>query len=298
MLNEKNIPWTERYRPNRVDGIVGDFRNKIKQYLLNSENMPHFLFYSTAPGTGKTSLAKAIIHELDCDALVINSSDDRKIETVREKVKKFCETKSSKIGKRRCVFLDEIDGMTRLSQEALRNTMETYQKNAFFILTANRVNKVIEPLQSRCQVIAFNYPNKLEVKNYLKMICLNESIKFTEEGLDKLIEMNYPSIRNCVLAIQDLWIQKLDVSVDTVQPANKIFEIFWQRIKERDWKGIKQAVMEGTVDARDLNYYFWEQSLKEENIKIIQITCRNERDISLGADTKVILVTSLIEMCK
>jgi replication factor C small subunit len=297
-MNTKDLVFTEKYRPDRIEGVVGDFREKIKNYLKNPNTVPHFLFHSKTPGTGKTTLAKAIINELGCDALTINSSDDRKIEVVREKVKSFCLTKSNQVGKRRCVFLDEVDGMLKASQDALRNIMETYSSNAFFILTCNNINKVIEPLQSRCVVIPFSYPKKEEVFEYLEMICTNEHILYTKEGLQKLIDLNYPSIRNCVLSIQDIAVQKLPIDINTVQPANYIFQQYWDLLKKQDWKTIKKSVMESSVDPRDLNYYFWEMALKEENLKLIQLTCRNEKDFAAGSDPKVIMITSLLEMIK
>lgn len=297
-MNPINMMWTEKYRPNKVSDIVGDFKEKISEYIKNPDSIPHFLLVSKTPGTGKTTLAKSIINELQCDSLVINSSDDRKIETIREKVKQFCVTQSSKTGKRKAVFLDEADGMLKASQDALRNIMESYAKNAFFILTANNINKIIEPIQSRCVIIPFSYPKKEEILDYLRMICDKENIEFTIEGLVKLVELNYPSIRNCVLALQDLFVQGMPVTVDSVQPASYLFQQYWELIKQKEWKSIKQSVMESSVDARDLNSFLWEMALKEENLKIIQITCRNEKDISLGADPKIIIITSLIEMVK
>ena len=290
--------WTEKYRPKKVSDMVGEFKDKILLYLKDPKAIPHFLLYSKTPGTGKTTLAKAIINELGCDALVLNSSDDRKIDVVRQKVKEFSITQSSKIGLRRCVFMDEFDGMLKASQEALRNVMETYASNVFFILTCNNVNKVIEPLQSRCQMISFAFPKKEEIYKYLVDICTKEEMKYTEEGIKQLVELNYPSIRNCVIELQDLKTQGLDVDVDNVKPVNEIYGTMWKHIKEKRWKEIKTVVLESTIDPRELNTYFWNQALKEENIRLIQITCRNEKDISWGADSKIVIVTSLIEMCK
>jgi len=172
--------------------MVGDFKSKILKYLHNPQNIPHFLLYSKMPGTGKTTLAKAIIKELGCDYIIINSSDDRKIETIREKVKTFARAKTSKEGLRKCIFLDEVDGMLKIPQEALRNTMETYAGNAFFIMTCNNVNKIIEPLKSRCVQIPFAYPDKTEIYKYLEMICEKEELPYTEDGIKILIDLNYP----------------------------------------------------------------------------------------------------------
>ena len=247
-----------------------------------------------------TTLAKCIINELGCDALILNSSDDRKIETVREKVKEFAITKSTKNNLRRCVFLDEFDGMLKASQEALRNVMETYSSNVFFILTCNNINKVIEPIKSRCVVIPFAYPSKEEIYSYVEKIVIKEKMNYSEDGLRKLVELNYPSIRNCVLALQDLYTVGNPVTEETVKPVNEIYEEMWEYLKQKRWLDIKKVIMESTIDPRDLNTFFWQKSLESEpaNITLLQITCRNEKDISWGADARVVVVTSLIEMVK
>ncbi len=295
-----NKIWTEKYRPKKVSDMVGEFKDKILKYLNNPDEIPHFLLYSKCPGTGKTTLAKAIIKELGCDALILNSSDDRKIEAVREKVKLFSMTQSSKRNKRRCVFLDEADGMLKASQDALRNIMETYASNVFFVLTCNNINKIIEPIQSRCVAITFAYPEKGEIESYLIKICENEELKFTKEGLKEVIEKNYPSIRNCVLTLQDIKTQELDVIPENVKPVNEMFDILWEKFKQKDWLAIKIEVLQSTIDPRELNTYFWNKALTEEpiNLKFIQICCRNEKDIAWGADAKIVFATSIIEMCK
>jgi len=290
--------WTEKYRPKKISYMVGDFKEKLLKYIENPDSMPHFLLHSKTPGTGKTTLAKAIVNELGCDVLILNSSDDRKIEVVREKVKSFCATKSSIPGMRRCVFMDEFDGMLKASQEALRNIMETYVKNAFFILTCNNINKVIEPLQSRCQLVAFAYPNKEEVFKYLKQICERETLESTDEGINLVIEKNYPSIRNCVQCLQDIATDKKSVTPENIEAMNEIFEELWTLLKNKNWKEIKKLVLESTVDPKDVNSYYWKKALEEDNIKLIQLTCRNEKDIAWGADSKIVFVTSLIEMVK
>jgi len=298
MLNPKKLIWTEAYRPRKVSEMVGDFRNKILKYLEEPESLPHFLLYSKAPGTGKSTLMKAIVNELNCDYLILNSSDDRKIEVVRDRVKQFAITQSSKKGLRRAILMDEADGMLKATQDALRNVMETYAKNVFFILSCNNLNKIIEPIQSRCVIVPFKYPDKEEIFNYLKMICESEKLKYLDDGIKKVIELNYPSIRNCVLSLQDLKVEGKVVSEENVHPINEQFEEMWLRLKQKDWKFIKQEVMSTTIDPRELNTFFWSKFLDEENLKGIQITCRNEKDFAYGSDPKIIMVTSIIELCK
>ena len=281
------------------------FLDKVKKIENNNEkNIYDFhipkthSFLANGMINHNTTLAKAIINELGCDYLILNSSDDRKIEVVRDKVKQFALTQSSKEGKRRCIFMDEFDGMLKASQEALRNIMETYAKNVFFILTCNNINKVIEPLQSRCVTIPFKYPKKEEIINYLKIICVEEELKHTDEGIKKIVELNYPSIRNCVLGLQDLKVEGKEITEENVHPVNEVFEEMWDKLKEKDWKTIKEVVMSTAIDPRELNTFFWIRFLEEENLKGIQITCRNEKDFASGSDPKIIMVTSIIELCK
>lgn len=296
-FNPADVMWVEKYRPKDVRRMVGDFKDKILKQLENPNAMQHLLLYSKAPGTGKTTLAKAIINELGADALVINSSDDRKIETIREKVREFANTKSSKDGLRRIIFLDEADGMLKASQEALRNIMETYAVNALFILTCNSIEKIHPAIKSRCLEIAFAYPEREEIFTYLQWICEEEKLSFTEEGLKALVEKNYPSIRNSVQVLQELHTEGKDVTVDNVKIYNPIMEELWLAISEnKDYKKVKEEIFSSTVDARELNLYFWNRSWETNNIRMIQLTCQNEKAIAYGSDAKVVVSTSLIDM--
>jgi len=293
-----NHIWTEKYRPKEVNKIVGDFKDKIKKYMEDPMSIPNFLFYSSAAGTGKSSLALAIVRELKCDHIIINSSSDRTMDVVRERVRDFAKSKTSKEGMKRCVVLDEVDGMRRESQEALRNTIETYATNCFFIMTANNVNKVIEPIRSRCVNIPFAYPKKEDIYKYLIDICEKENMDYTEEGVQALIDYNYPSIRNMVLVLQDMKVEGKQIIKDNVRCNDEMLHKYWDDIKNKLHVTVKKAILEGNVDPRELNKYFWEQALKEDNIRIIQLTCRNEKDFAMGCDQAVIMVTSLWEMVK
>jgi DNA polymerase III delta prime subunit len=194
--------------------------------------------------------------------------------------------------------MDEFDGMTRIAQDALRNIMEIYSDNVFFVLTCNNINRIIQPIQSRCVLISFAYPSKVETAKFLSYICNNEKMDYSEEGLRQLIELNYPSIRNCVIALQDLYTNGQAVTIENVKPAEEVYEEMWKMLQEKRWKEIKEYVMKSNVDARELNAFFWQKALDTGQLKTIQICCRNERDLSYGADEKIILCTSLMEMCK
>jgi len=297
-FDPKNTMWCEKHRPQHVKDIVGDFKDKVLKYMDNIESFPHLLLFSTTPGTGKTTLGKAIINDLDTDKLVLNSSNERGIDTIREKVKEFSMTKSSRAGKRRIVLMDEIDSTTKVAMDSLRNLMETYASNVIFIMTCNNINKVTEPIRSRCLEIPFAKPKKEEVYKYLEGICIKEELDYTEQGIKKLIELNYPSIRNCVVVLQDLKTEGKKVTDEDVRPLDEAYQVLWNKIKDKNYTEVATYVLKENINTRELNKYFWHKALVEGNIKIIQLTCRNEKDMSIGAIPEVIFVTSLIEMVK
>jgi replication factor C small subunit len=298
-MNPENSMWTEKYRPKKIDEMVGNFKEQIKSYLKDPEKMQHLLLYSITPGCGKSTLAKAIITELGADKLVLNSSNDRKIETVREKINEFVKTKSSKEGFRRIVFMDEADGLPNITQDALRNLMETYASNALFILTCNHVSKISDAIQSRCVKIHFGHPDKKEILQYLKMICENENVKYTDEGLNRIIEINYPSIRNCVQSLQALHTEGKEITLEAAKSSDETLQKMWDLITiEKNWKAVKDIIFSATVDVREVNKYFWLKAVENEYIKMIQITASNEDKFVRGGEEIIIFVTSLVEMTK
>jgi len=187
---------------------------------------------------------------------------------------------------------------TKPAQDALRNIMETYASNVFFVMTCNTLAKVIEPLRSRCITIQFAYPQKEEIYSFLVDICQKENMEYTDDGIIQLVELNYPSIRNCVLMLQDLKVEGKTVTKENVRPVDDVLEKLWSWVKEKKWQEIKIEIMQSSLDVRELNMFFWKKALDEQNIKIIQLTCKNEKDIASGADAKIVVVTSLIEMVK
>jgi len=294
-----NSMWVEKYRPTKLSQLVGDFKDKIAKYLENPASMQHLLFYSITPGTGKSSLAKIIVNELGADALIMNSSDDRKIESVREKVNNFVKTKSSKVGIRKVVIMDEVDGMTNIAQDALRNIMESYASNALFILTCNHASKINDAIKSRCVTIEFTSPDRTEIFNYLKHICDNEKLEYTDDGLKHVININYPSIRNCVQTLQSLHTEGKKVTVEETKQVNDTYNMLWHKIMvDKDWKYVKDYIFMHSVDIRELNKYFWLQGVELSHIKMIQITALNEDKFVRGGEHIIIFVTSLIEMAK
>jgi DNA polymerase III delta prime subunit len=162
---------------------------------LESGDLPHLLLHGKA-GTGKTTLAKILMNNIDCDYLYINASDENNVDTVRTKIKNFASSVGFKDYK--IVTLDECDYITPNAQAALRNLMETFSKHCRFILTCNYVERIIDPIQSRCQSFQIIPPSKKEVAVHLSNILNNENVTFKVDDIATIINGGYPDIRKVI----------------------------------------------------------------------------------------------------
>ena len=196
----ENTIWCERYRPTAMKDFVGNkhIKDKINS-LINEQDIPHLLFAGKA-GTGKTTLAKILIKNIDCDYLFINASDENSVDTIRNKIKGFVTTigfKGLKI-----VVLDEADYVSPNGQAALRNLMETFSKHARFILTCNYQERIIDPIISRCQSFSLNPPLQKDIAMHLANILKKEGVKYELEDLKTLVVCYYPDIRKVINTAQ------------------------------------------------------------------------------------------------
>ena len=190
----------EKYRSKTLTEYVGNdhIKKQIQKYL-DQDDIQNFIFYGPA-GTGKTTLAKLIVNNLDCDYLYINASDERGIETIRDKVTSFSSTISFK--KIKVVILDEADFLTIQAQASLRNTIETFSRSTRFILTCNFIERIIDPLQSRCQTLKIVPPSKKEVAKHLSEILNKEQTEFELKALANIVNKHHPDIRKMLNIIQ------------------------------------------------------------------------------------------------
>tara|TARA_B100000424_G_scaffold209285_1_gene166635 strand:+ start:296 stop:1219 length:924 start_codon:yes stop_codon:yes gene_type:complete len=192
--------WTEKYRPNDIDGYVfrdEEQKNQVKGWI-DSGAIPHLLF-SGAPGVGKTTLAKILIKQLnidDFDVLEINASRENSIDTIRDKITGFVQTMP--FGDFKVVLLDEADYISPNGQAALRGVMETYHASARFILTCNYPNRVIPALHSRCQGFHIEKVDKTEFTARVATVLVEENIEIDIEILDTYVRSTYPDLRKCL----------------------------------------------------------------------------------------------------
>ena len=248
--------WCEKYRPSTLDEIVLDKNTRTYFNKVQSEkNIPNVLFVGK-PGIGKTSLAKIIVKDiLKCQYLYINASDENNVDTVRNKVKMFASTLGFKDYK--VIILDECDYITPNAQAALRNLMETFSKHCRFVLTCNFVERIIDPIQSRCQTFQTTPPSKKEVAVHLSKILENEEVGHELSDIALLINSAYPDIRRVINSAQrqsvegELVIDKQSIVENDYKL--RLLEILKTQDRKSAFKNIRQLLADSQVkDYADL----------------------------------------------
>ena len=229
-MDVHNLIWYEKHRPKKLNKMVLPVEQKklIQQYIRSKE-IPHILLYG-APGSGKTTISKIIINNVAGAKLILNaSSNDRGIDTIKTKVKNFA--MSQRKGKKHnVVFFDEADGLTAQAQEALKNTIESFNKNCRFIFTANNIEKIIPAILSRCILFKFNTLPKENILSYLEDILEKENIKYKTAHVKKLIDQFYPDIRSIINNMQSCCISG-KLNKDNILSSSNFDTMFSKHIK-------------------------------------------------------------------
>jgi replication factor C small subunit len=282
----------EKYRPQKLEDVVG-----FKPTFEIGEDMPHLLLHGGA-GTGKTTTARAIIKMLNADSITLNASSERGIEIVRQKISDFASTQSTNKNIK-IVFLDEADHLTSDAQTALRNTMETYSYSTRFIMTANYISRIIEPLQSRCILVKFDNIPKPVIIERLKYICDSEGIPYELDALNKIVDQTGSDMRSAINKIEELksgvFISKLSNEINL---AKSIFEC----VKKKDFNSSRQLYLDANPDneqfLKDLYEVIFtsDKSLEYKKLVILEI-CKAYKGLKAGSWPQIIIESMLVKLC-
>jgi len=296
MFNKKHTLFTEKYRPDTLEGYIGndDFKSSLQQWI-DSNDIPHLLLCGGA-GTGKTTAAKLIVNNINCDSLYINCSDENGIDTIRDKVKSFASAASFKPQK--VVVMDEADFLTINAQAALRNVIETFSLNTRFIFTCNYVERIIDPIQSRTVVFELTPPSMQDVAFKCVEILDLEEITYTKADIVRIVKQTYPDIRKSLNLLQSsIKNGELQQSRDVInlkQTSDKIIELLSLH-KIGDFNIIRQIIADSNIrDYNELYRVLFERSDEYSNSAISTLVIADYQYKSLMAPDKEITFCACI----
>lgn len=214
------LPWVEKYRPKQLKDVVSNTDVlQTLQALCSTPNPPHILLHGP-PGTGKTSIANAIASQMYGESkffrvLELNASDDRTVETVRVTIKQFAQSRLfMSSNQKKCVILDEVDGLTKQAQLTFRRIMEDYASTTQFWLLANHIHKLIDPIKSRCMTFRMGPLDSQSMLTLLQSVVAKEQLTTPNEILQAIIDISNGDMRVCFNTLQTLDHQR--ASVETI----------------------------------------------------------------------------------
>jgi len=242
----KHTLWVEKYRPDGLEGYLGneDFITSLETWISKND-FPNLLLYGP-PGTGKTTAAKLVVKNINCDFIYLNCSDENGIDIIRDKVKQFASGATFKPLK--VVILDEADFLTINAQAALRNVIESFSLNTRFIFTCNFVERIIDPLQSRLTTFTLNAPEAKTIAKRLKEVLDTEQVEYDIKDVVEIVKKTYPDIRRALNLIQGssiggkLMIKKVTDNHYTDQIINEL-----KSKKKTSFNSIRQIIADNDI---------------------------------------------------
>tara|TARA_R110000822_G_scaffold5031_8_gene21830 strand:+ start:3491 stop:4426 length:936 start_codon:yes stop_codon:yes gene_type:complete len=299
--------WVEKFRPKTVsDTILPAELKATFQQFVDQKNIPNLILAGSA-GVGKTTIARAMLEELGCDYLVINGSMNGNIDTLRNEILEFASAMSLS-GGRKYVILDEADYLNASStQPALRNFMEEFSKNCGFILTCNFVNRIIEPLHSRCSIVDFKIPKKelpklaQQMMDRACMILDKESVKYDKAAVAELLKKHLPDWRRTINELQRYSATgSIDsgILINTVQDSIKTL---LEAMKGKNFSQVRKWVGEHSdTDSNTLYRVFYDNAVQyfaQQSVpQLILILSKYQYQSAFVADHEINNTACLLEI--
>ncbi|CAB4124337.1 HolB ATPase involved in DNA replication [uncultured Caudovirales phage] len=307
MINDVNMLWVEKYRPQTIeDCILPDRLKKPFQEYVNKKEIPNMILAGTA-GVGKTTVARAMCEEIGADYILINGSDESGIDVLRVKIKGFASSVSL-MGGRKVIIIDEADYLNPNStQPAFRGVIEEFSGNCSFIFTCNYKNRIIEPLHSRCAVIDFKLVNGEKAKmasafmKRIETVLKTEAVEFDQKVLAEVIMKFFPDYRRVLNELQRYASSgKVDSGILSMNGTFRIKELI-TLIGQKNFAEIRKWVAANSDN--DVNIIYREiydnlyEVLKKDSIPVaVILLSKYQYQAAFCADQEINLLAFLTEM--
>lgn len=246
-MNKVHALWQERFRPQTLEQYIcsPELKEKFQSFIDNND-IPSLILAGSA-GLGKSSLARLLVKNINCDYLILNASDENGIDIIREKVKSFASAASFKPLK--VIILEEASFLTGPAQEALKDIIESFSEKTRFIFTANHLGKITEPIQSRCEVYEFNAPTKSSIAKHITQNILDVlEIKYDLKEVAQLINDCHPDIRSTVKYLQSNTKDNQFTYNSKNTHINKQILTILKTPTKTSWTDIRQIVANNPMD--------------------------------------------------
>ena len=300
------ILWVEKYRPKTIEEcILPEAMKKPFLEYVKKKEIPNMILTGSA-GVGKTTVARAMCEEIECDYILINGSDESGIDTLRVKVKGFASSVSL-LGGRKVIIIDEADYLTPTAQAAFRGVIEEFSGNCSFIFTCNFKNRIIQPLHSRCAVIDFKLQNGQKAKmaatffKRIETILKGEKVEYDQKVVAELITKYFPDYRRILNELQRYSVSgKIDTGILAVNANTRIKELM-VLLGDKNFSEIRKWVSSNSDN--DVNMIYREiydnlyENLKKETIPAaVILLAKYQYQSAFAADQEVNLLAFLTEL--
>jgi len=297
--------WCEKYRPQTVaETILPERYKKSIQDYIDQKNIPN-LILAGRPGCGKTTVARAMLEELNCSYMMINGSLDGNKDTLRNQIRDFASSVSLQ-GGRKYIILDEADYLTHHMQPALRNFMEEFSKNCGFILTCNYKHKIIDPLHSRCSLIEFNFTTSdkpvlaKDIFSRVIEILESESVTYDKKVVAEVVKKFFPDFRKTINELQKYSVNgSIDTGILTDFDEISLNQLI-DAIRNKNFNEMREWVSESDVDEHEVYRKLYDVAskyMKSESVPLlVMVLAKYQYQSAFAVDSEINLTAALVEI--